>query len=97
MKWQVAGVKKGLGSIPKMVEGDNTVVFSKRGSYIKNERSGQVSAMRKADGVYEFVIWVQNKYDGLNPLNKQPAKQRALQAVGADYKPPFQGLEFEEF
>ena len=30
MKWQVAGVKKGAGSIPKMVEGDNTVVFSRR-------------------------------------------------------------------
>ena len=37
-----------------MVESDNTVVFSKRGSYIKNDRSGKVTEFNKVNGMYEF-------------------------------------------
>ena len=59
MEIQVAEVRRGLASIPKMVEEDNDVVFSKRGSYIKNIPTGAVTPMRKANGVMEFDLWVE--------------------------------------
>ena len=99
MKWQVAGVKKGLGSIPKMVESENTVVFSKRGSYIKNDKSGKVTELKKVNGAYEFDIWLQNKSSKVEEANAQ----RKLNAITADVEKllgqgnPFQGLAIDDF
>jgi len=59
MEIQVAEVTRGLASIPQMVEEDNDVVFSKRGSNIKNMPTGTITPMRKANGVMEFDLWVE--------------------------------------
>ena len=55
-KWQVAGVKEGLVSIPKMVDSTNTVAFSKRGSFINNDKTVTVTEPKKVNGTYEFDI-----------------------------------------
>ena len=99
MKWQIAGVKKGLGSIPKMVDSDNTVVFSKRGSFIKNDETGRVTEMKKVNGTYEFAIWLQNK----TSKAAESESQRKLNAIAEDVNKllgkgnPFQGLADDDF
>jgi hypothetical protein len=99
MKWQVAGVKKGLGSIPKMVESDNTVVFSKKGSFIKNDATGRVTEMKKVNGTYEFAVWLQNQTSKV----EEAEAQRKLNAIADDVQKllgkgnPFQGLADEDF
>ena len=99
MKWQVAGVKKGLGSIPKMVELDNTVVFSKKGSFIKNDNTGRVTEMKKTNGTYEFAIWLQNK----TSKSESDEATRKLNAIAEDVEKllgkgnPFQGLADDDF
>ena len=39
-----------------MVESDNTVVFNKKGSFIRNDNTGRVTEMKKINGTYEFAI-----------------------------------------
>ena len=80
MKWQVAGVKEGLGSIPKMMGSDNTVGFSESGSYIKNDKSGKVPELKRVSGTYEFDIRLQGKSSKVEEANAQ----RKLNAVAAD-------------
>ena len=94
MKWQVAGIKKGLGSIPEIVESNNTVVFSKRGSFIKNDKTGTRTELKKINGTYEFDIWLQNKS---SKVADEDAKKK-LNAITEDVERlvgqgnPFQGL-----
>lgn len=56
---QVADIRRGLASIPRMVDEDNDVAFSKRGSYIKNIPTGAATPMRRANGVMEFDLLVE--------------------------------------
>jgi hypothetical protein len=99
MKWQVAGVKKGLGSIPKMVESNNTVVFSKNRSFIRNDKTGSVTELKKVNGTYEFDIWLQNKS---SKASEADAKKK-LNAISEDVERllgqgnPFQWLAIDDF
>ena len=99
MKWQVAGVKKGLGSIPRMVESNNTVVFSKNRSFIRNDKTGSVTELKKVNGTYEFDIWLQNKS---SKASEADAKKK-LNAISEDVERllgqgnPFQGLAIDDF
>ena len=58
MDCQVAGVKKNLASFIKMVNEDNDVVLSKKGSFIKNVPTGKVIALDIKNGTPEFDVWV---------------------------------------
>lgn len=58
MDIQVADVKRGLASIPRMVDEDNDIMFSKKGSYIRNNPTGTITPMRRDKGVYEFDLYV---------------------------------------
>ena len=99
MKWQVAGVKKGLGSIPKMVESNNTVVFSKNRSFIRNDKTGTVTELKMINGTYEFDIWLQNKS---SKASEDDAKKK-LNAISEDVERllgqgnPFQGLAIDDY
>ena len=99
MKWVVARIKKGLGSIPQMVDSNNTVVFSKRGSFIKNDKTGAVTELKKVNGTYEFDVWLQNKSSKASEVD---AKKK-LNAIAEDVERllgqgnPFQGLAIDDF
>ena len=58
MTFQVAAVNKALGSVSKMVENGNKVVFARDGSYIENEWSKDRLWLREDNGVYVLDILV---------------------------------------
>ena len=64
-------VKKNLASFVKMVEEDNDIVLSKKGSYIKNNPTGEKVPLRLNNGTPEFDVWIKKaekigKYGVLN-------------------------------
>lgn len=54
----MADVKRNLTSLIKMVDDDNDVWLSKRGSFIVNVKTGKKVNMRIKNGTPEFDIWV---------------------------------------
>jgi hypothetical protein len=58
MSCQVTDVKKNLASFVKMVEENNDIVLSKKGSFIKNIESGQVIKLDLTKGTPQFDVWV---------------------------------------
>ena len=58
MTFQVADVKKALGSVSKLVRSNNRVVFDPSGSYTESLDDGSVVPLREDNGVYVFDAWV---------------------------------------
>jgi len=55
---QVADVKSTLGSVRRVCEAGNKVVFDEDGSYIQNKSTGVMTPLIKETGVYYLHIWV---------------------------------------
>ena len=61
LKWmtvQVAAVKKMLISASKNNDCNNEVIYRKSGSYIRDERTGDVLSLRRSRGTYVLDLWV---------------------------------------
>ena len=58
MTCQVADVKKNLASFVKMVQEDNDIVLSKKGSFIKNLPTGNVIPLQLEKGTPQFDLWM---------------------------------------
>ena len=58
MVFQVAQVKKALGSVPNIVRNGDMVVFDEDGSYIMNKDSGKKMWMRGDNGVFVLDVLV---------------------------------------
>ena len=58
MTVQVADVKKNLASFVKMVNDDNDIVLSKKGSFIKNVPTGKMIKLNLDKGTPQFDVWV---------------------------------------
>ena len=58
---QVCGVNKGLMSVTKLVEAGHQVVFSKAGSYILDETTGESLELHQSGGMYMLRLWVPTK------------------------------------
>ena len=58
MTFQVADVKKALGSVSKIVHHTNRVVFDPAGSYIESLDDGSVLPLREDNGVCVLDAWV---------------------------------------
>ena len=58
---RVGEVKKALGSVSKICQGGNTVVFDDdgtEGSYIENTTMGEVTPLTEQRGLYKLKMWV---------------------------------------
>ena len=55
---QICEVNKGLLSVVKMVNAGNTVVFSKSGSFIEDDNSGERININEENGMYVLSMWV---------------------------------------
>ena len=55
---QIAEVKKTLGSVRRICEAGNRVVFDEDGSYVENKSSGERTALTKEKGSYVLTLWV---------------------------------------
>ena len=61
IKAQVCDVNKPLMSVSKMVQANNTIVFSKRGSYIEDDFTKERLPLREHGGMYMLKLWVRNQ------------------------------------
>ena len=68
LTFQVAGVKKPLGSVRKMCAAGNRVVFEDisetHGGYVENRTTGARIPINKEGGTYGVAIWRLRKTDG---------------------------------
>ena len=61
MMYDVADVVKPLNSVSQICDGDNTVIFTKHGGWIQNNRSQNVISFPRVSGVYEMTTWIPRK------------------------------------
>jgi hypothetical protein len=57
MTFQVADVKGALGSVHRICEAGNRVVFDDEGSYIECKSTKSKSVIDKVNGVYYLYLW----------------------------------------
>ena len=50
-----------LASVGKMCDAGNTVVFTARGAYVQNDRTGEKTNMARSRGLYKLSLWVKAK------------------------------------
>ena len=67
---QVADVKRNLGSVVKMMDEGNKVVFDNTWSYIQNKKSGRTTTMHKQNGLMQFDIWIPRTGDETTTRNQ---------------------------
>ena len=61
LRWitvQIAKVKKTLGSVSKRNDHDIDVHYSKKGSYMKDVKTQEKTALRRERGVFVLDAWV---------------------------------------
>ena len=64
MKFQVADVTKTLGSVRRMTQAGNRVVFDANGSYIENKRTGAKTKIHDETGEFKVDMWILQEEDG---------------------------------
>jgi hypothetical protein len=81
---QVADVKSTLGSVWRITQAGNKVVFGDEGglNYIENKQSGKKTWLNEVNGSYEFDLWVAAKANqSVNQRVNQSVNQRVNQSV----------------
>ena len=76
MNWQLADVTKPLASIGRLTDKGHRVVFDNSedgGGYILHKDTNTRTKMRKANGTYEFDVWVEVPKRGVNAVFPRPA------------------------
>ena len=76
MRSQVTPCTGSLTSIAQMVDADNFVGFSKRGSFILNLNTGELEMMERVDDTFELELEVVPYAEAKPMLEKQPGFQR---------------------
>ena len=61
IKAQVCEVNKPLLSVSRMVQAGNSVVFSRSGSYVEDETTGERIPLREQGGMYMLKLWIKNQ------------------------------------
>ena len=67
MEAEVADVKRALGSVRRLCEKGNRVVFDPEGSYIENVTSGYKTPIVDNGKGYKVKIWVPDFHRQANP------------------------------
>ena len=76
MTLQVADVKTTLGSVNRMIQADNVVVFDKGNSYIFNKRNKKVTPMMERNGSFEVDMWIPAGPSTNKPVNQVQVKNQ---------------------
>ena len=74
MDMQIADVKKPLGSVRKICEAGNRVVFDEAGSYIEHKVSGNRTPIAKEGSVYTVSMWIPGSAPRRNSDFKRQAR-----------------------
>ena len=71
VKFQVTQVNRPPIAVSKLTEAGHDVNLHARGGTIRNQASGKVTSVRKADGVYVLDIWVRGTPASLSGGRRQ--------------------------
>ena len=84
---QKADVKKALGSVRKMFEAGNRVVFDDAGSCVENKETGERTALTKERGSYILTVWAPSHRNRTRESNRNsPPPQAGI--LGVDTPDP---------
>ena len=64
LKAQICGVNRDLLSVSKLVSAGSRVVFSRAGSYVQDEHTGQKMWLKESGGMYTLSLWVKGNGAG---------------------------------
>ncbi len=64
MTFQVGNVSGPLGSVKRVLEAGDRVVFDSEGSYIEHKGAGTITRINDEGGKYIFKLWVHGKGKG---------------------------------
>ena len=64
---EVADVRRALGSVKRLCEAGNTVVFSGKESYIRNDKTGNKTKIDQSGKGYVVNVWVPHFQGQANP------------------------------
>ena len=81
MKFLDADVKKPLGAVSAIVDQGNTVVFSRRHSYIQNDTTGETIPVVRSGGTYVIEVEVP---DAGAATRKKDRKVRFMEVNGEE-------------
>ena len=56
MNMQITNVNRALMSVAKVCDAGHTVLFTKKGGTIKNEKSGELTHFRRENNVYRLTV-----------------------------------------
>ena len=83
MTFQVAKVRGPLGSVRRMCEAVNRVVFDEEGSYIENKVSKKRVNIEKVKGVYLLKLWVKkNEQQEVNSVSRFVSSNPSVARLG---------------
>ena len=85
-----ADVTRTLGSVYRMNEGGNVVVFDGKSSYMVNNKSRKITPIVQENGQYAMYVWVKDddEKNGTNAVSKVSTSNRfaALEEEGQDFQ-----------
>ena len=88
LTFQVAGVKKPLGSVRKMCAAGNRVVFEDisetQGGYVENRVTGDRIPINKEGGTYGVTIWRMKKQGHASKGGRSVVNKNAFEALSED-------------
>ena len=58
---RVCDVNHGLLSVKKVTKSGNIVVFDEEEICIQDQATGEITKLKEAGGMYEFVMWVKRR------------------------------------
>ena len=56
--WQMAKVHKPLTAVGKVCDQDNLCIFGKRGGFIRDNNTGQLTRFNRKNGIYIMKLWM---------------------------------------
>ena len=66
MRFQVADVTKALGSVKKICQAGNRVVFEEKGSYIEDKKTGAKTRIQEENGRYVMNLYIEGSNNGMD-------------------------------
>ena len=67
MVWEVCPVRRPLLSVAKITKAGNQVYWGEDKAFVKNNKTGQITNLRRERNVWMFDLWVKRPADAMDP------------------------------
>ena len=69
--WEVCPVKRPLLSVAKITKDGNQVYLGEEKAFVKNDKTGQITNLRRERNVWMLDLWVKRPADGMDVSSSQ--------------------------